>query len=40
MLGEIALYCFTILVLTGTYLTFFFEASTRDVVYHGRYLPL
>jgi ubiquinol-cytochrome c reductase cytochrome b subunit len=40
MLGEIAMYCFIILVVTGTYLTFFFHASGADVVYHGRYVPL
>ncbi|MBV8561247.1 MAG: cytochrome b N-terminal domain-containing protein, partial [Acidimicrobiia bacterium] len=40
MLGEVAMYCFVILVLTGVYLTFFFNASTQDVVYHGRYGPL
>src|SRR4051794_4426303 len=40
MLGEVALYCFVVLVLTGIYLTFFFEASTREVVYHGHYAPL
>ncbi len=40
MLGEVALYCFVILVLTGIYLTFFFSASSREVVYHGNYHPL
>jgi ubiquinol-cytochrome c reductase cytochrome b subunit len=40
MLGEIALYCFIILVLTGTFLTFFFVASTETVTYHGPYAPL
>ncbi|MDQ3879085.1 MAG: cytochrome b, partial [Actinomycetota bacterium] len=40
MLGEIALYCFVVLVLTGTFLTFFFHASSNDVVYHGSYAPL
>jgi ubiquinol-cytochrome c reductase cytochrome b subunit len=40
MLGEIALYCFVILVLTGIYLTFFFDPSSRTVVYHGHYHPL
>ncbi len=40
MLGEIALYSFIILLLTGTYLTLFFEASTKEVVYNGSYLPL
>jgi ubiquinol-cytochrome c reductase cytochrome b subunit len=40
MLGEIALYCFVVLVGTGIYLTFFFEPSTHQVVYHGEYAPL
>ena len=40
MLGEIALYCFVVLVLTGIYLTFFFSPSAREVVYHGSYAPL
>ena len=37
MMGEIALYSFVILLLTGTYLTFFFDPSQAEVVYHGRY---
>jgi ubiquinol-cytochrome c reductase cytochrome b subunit len=40
MMGEIALYSFIILLLTGTYLTFFFDPSMADVVYNGRYVPL
>ena len=40
MLGEIALYCFVILVVTGTYLTFFFSPSAKEVVYDGSYVPL
>jgi len=40
MLGEVALYSFVVLVLTGVYLTFFFNPSSQDVVYHGRYAPL
>jgi len=40
MLGEIALYCFVVLILTGTYLTFFFVPSAKDVVYHGSYHAL
>src|SRR4051812_41564215 len=40
MLGEIALYCFIVLVLTGTYLTFFFSPSAKEVTYTGRYRPL
>ena len=40
LLGEIALYSFVILLLSGTYLTFFFDASMREVVYEGTYAPL
>ncbi|HEY9473316.1 MAG TPA: cytochrome bc complex cytochrome b subunit [Mycobacteriales bacterium] len=40
MLGEIALYSFLILVLTGTYLTLFFDASMAEVRYNGSYTPL
>jgi quinol---cytochrome-c reductase cytochrome b subunit len=40
LLGEIALYSFVVLVLTGIYLTFFFVPSTSEVVYHGPYAPL
>ncbi|MDP9116446.1 MAG: ubiquinol-cytochrome c reductase cytochrome b subunit [Actinomycetota bacterium] len=40
MMGEIALYSFVILLLTGTYLTFFFDPSMAETVYHGRYIPL
>jgi ubiquinol-cytochrome c reductase cytochrome b subunit len=40
MLGEVALYCFVILVLTGVYLCFFFVPSATDVVYHGSYHAL
>ncbi|OKI67374.1 cytochrome bc1 complex cytochrome b subunit [Micromonospora sp. CB01531] len=40
MLGEIALYSFIALILTGVYLTFFFDASSADRVYQGSYAPL
>ena len=40
MLGEIALYSFIILLLTGVFLTFFFNPSMQDVVYHGSYQRL
>ena len=40
LLGEIALYSFLVLVLTGIYLTLFFEPSLKDTVYHGSYEPL
>jgi len=39
MLGEIALYAFAILVLTGTFLTFFFTPSAKEVIYQGSYAP-
>ncbi|MHB1534740.1 MAG: cytochrome bc1 complex cytochrome b subunit [Acidimicrobiales bacterium] len=44
MVGEIAMYCFVILLITGTYLALFFVPSSKDVVYsptpgHG-FLPL
>ncbi len=37
MMGEIALYSFIILLLTGTYLTFFFDPSMTEVRYDGSY---
>ncbi|HEX3731497.1 MAG TPA: cytochrome b, partial [Mycobacteriales bacterium] len=40
MLGEIALYSFIILLLTGTYLTFFFDPSMSESRYGGTYTPL
>jgi ubiquinol-cytochrome c reductase cytochrome b subunit len=40
MLGEIALWTFVILLLTGTYLSFFFQPSMQDIVYHGSYTKL
>ncbi|MGP3935164.1 cytochrome bc1 complex cytochrome b subunit [Nonomuraea sp. KM88] len=40
LLGEIALYSFIILVLTGTFLTFWFTPSMGEVVYDGSYAPL
>ena len=40
LLGEIALYSFLILVITGIFLTFFFRASSSPVVYSGSYAPL
>jgi ubiquinol-cytochrome c reductase cytochrome b subunit len=39
-LGEIALYSFIILLLTGTFLTLFFKPSMTEVVYHGSYIHL
>jgi ubiquinol-cytochrome c reductase cytochrome b subunit len=40
LLGEVALYAFVVLVLTGIYLTLFFKPSLTPVVYHGEYAPL
>ncbi|MFF3568095.1 cytochrome bc1 complex cytochrome b subunit [Nocardia jiangxiensis] len=40
LLGEIALYSFIILLLSGIYLTLFFDPSMTEVVYHGAYQPL
>ena len=40
LLGEIALYSFIILLLTGTFLTFWFQPSMTEVVYHGSYIQL
>ena len=38
--GEIALYCFVVLLITGTYLTFFFEGTQQTTIYNGSYAPL
>ncbi|MER5865207.1 cytochrome bc complex cytochrome b subunit [Kitasatospora sp. NPDC002040] len=40
MLGEICLYSFVVIILTGVYLTMFFKPSMAEVVYHGSYAPL
>ncbi|MFI9718674.1 cytochrome bc complex cytochrome b subunit [Streptomyces sp. NPDC052396] len=40
MLGEVCLYSFLIIILTGVYLTLFFHPSMEEVVYHGSYVPL
>ena len=40
MLGEIALYSFIILILSGVYLTLFFDPSMSKVIYDGAYAPL
>jgi ubiquinol-cytochrome c reductase cytochrome b subunit len=40
MLGEIALYSFMILLVTGIFLTLYFVPSSAIVTYHGAYLPL
>ncbi|MEU1629132.1 cytochrome bc complex cytochrome b subunit [Streptomyces sp. NPDC020096] len=40
MLGEVSLYSFIIIILTGVYLTLFFHPSMQEVVYNGPYVPL
>ncbi|WKD57341.1 Menaquinol-cytochrome c reductase cytochrome b subunit [Corynebacterium capitovis DSM 44611] len=40
MLGEMALYSFIVLLLTGIYLALFFDPSITKVIYDGSYLPL
>ncbi|MEU3560977.1 cytochrome bc complex cytochrome b subunit [Kitasatospora sp. NPDC006786] len=40
MLGEICLYTFLIIILTGVWLTLFFKPSMGEVVYAGSYVPL
>ncbi|WP_456049149.1 cytochrome bc1 complex cytochrome b subunit [Actinacidiphila rubida] len=40
VLGEISLYSFVVLVITGTYLALYFHPSTSQVEYHGSYRPL
>jgi ubiquinol-cytochrome c reductase cytochrome b subunit len=40
LLGEIALYSFIVLLLSGTFLTVFFKPSMVEVVYQGSYVPL
>lgn len=40
MLGEIALYCFVVLIITGAYMALFFDGSSKQVIYHGSYRAL
>ncbi|GAA3396492.1 MULTISPECIES: cytochrome b [Streptomyces] len=40
MLGEVCLYSFLIIILTGVYLTMFFHPSMNEVEYTGPYVPL
>jgi quinol---cytochrome-c reductase cytochrome b subunit len=40
LLGEIAMYSFIVLLLTGVYLMLFFDPSMQDVTYNGVYQPL
>ena len=40
MLGEVALYCFIVLLLSGTYLGLYFDPSMADVTYNGAFTNL
>ncbi|MFN2525492.1 MAG: cytochrome bc complex cytochrome b subunit [Actinomycetota bacterium] len=40
MLGEIAMYSFVVLLLTGIFLSFFFDPSVNETIYEGSYAPL
>lgn len=40
LLGELALYSLLVLVLTGSWLTLFFEPGTKEALYQGSYIPL
>src|SRR5690349_22323814 len=40
LLGEIALFSFIVLLLTGTFLTLFFDPTMKEVPYDGAYTAL
>ncbi|MCF3962706.1 cytochrome bc1 complex cytochrome b subunit [Streptomyces fuscigenes] len=40
LLGEIVLYSFVVLLLTGVYLSLYFHPSAEQLRYHGSYAPL
>ena len=40
MVGEIAMYCFIILVITGIYIALYYVPSANEVIYRGSYAPL
>ncbi|MEU1532005.1 cytochrome bc1 complex cytochrome b subunit [Streptomyces fagopyri] len=40
MLGEICLYSFVVIVVTGVYLTLYFHPSMKELTYQGSYAPL
>ena len=40
MFGEVALYSFVILLISGVFLTMFFDPSMEEVIYTGPYEPL
>ncbi|TDE26687.1 ubiquinol-cytochrome c reductase cytochrome b subunit [Actinomadura sp. 6K520] len=40
LVGEIAMYSFVVVLLTGVFLTFFFKPSMQEVIYDGSYTQL
>ena len=40
MLGEVALYSFVVILISGTFLTFFYDPSMTEIHYEGSYVPL
>ena len=40
LLGEVALYSFVVIFISGVFLTFFFQASQAPIHYQGSYAPL
>lgn len=40
LLGKLALYSFVVLLVTGVWLTLFFQPSMYEVIYQGSYVPL
>ncbi|WP_128381526.1 cytochrome b [Streptomyces cavernae] len=40
LLGEICLYSFIVIIITGVYLTLYFHPSMKEVEYQGSYAPL
>jgi ubiquinol-cytochrome c reductase cytochrome b subunit len=40
MLGEVALYSFVVILISGTFLTFFYDPSMTEIPYQGSYVPL
>ena len=40
MLGEVALYSFIILLISGTFLTLWFKPAMGETIYNGPFVPL
>ncbi|WP_188196965.1 hypothetical protein [Nonomuraea sp. SYSU D8015] len=40
LVGEMLLYCFAVVVITGAFLAYFYSASGEQVAYDGSYAPL